>query len=459
MNIDRLPREFLQSMQEMLCNEYEDFLASYTKEKKSGIRANIIKMEPDELKELFPQAGPAIPWTKDGLYFDGTKLSPALHPLYYAGLYYIQEPSAMLPANLLAPQSGEKILDLCAAPGGKSIQLAGAMNDCSLLIVNDPQHQRAKVLLKNIERFGLTHTVVLSEQPENIADRFYQFFDGILVDAPCSGEGMFKKDPDIINKWSPDIWKEYSKLQQNILESAASMLQPGGRIVYSTCTFNKEENEHTIRYFTERHPEFTLTDIKRIWPHLEEGEGHFAAVMIKKHHNSEKDTLNVYNHLIKKASIISENSLKLFEDFLFMIWEKQEMMSEILPAEGSLIERSGHIIWEIDDIPALTGISHLRSGWLLGTVEKNRFRPSHAFALGLKHHLVDKAIRKCRLHSAIPSEMNAAVRYLKGETLISDDADWKTGWLLVELDGFALGWGKGNGNSMKNELPPGWRII
>lgn len=307
-----LPQSFTERMQGLLESEYEEFLASFEHEKYQALRLNPLKKDDmsvitEKVKQTF-QLQP-VPWAENGYYYTKED-QPGKHPWHEAGLYYIQEPSAMAPVTLLSPQPGERILDLCAAPGGKSTQIASAMEGEGLLVTNEIHPARAKILSENVERMGIRNACVLNETPEHLADIFEEYFDRILVDAPCSGEGMFRKNEVACEEWSPENVQLCADRQDGILECAARMLVPGGRLVYSTCTFAPAENEGSISRFLAKHEEFEIVPIDkkalgipegcdgipgcvenpapgiegtlRLWPHKLRGEGHYAAVLQKR---------------------------------------------------------------------------------------------------------------------------------------------------------------------------------
>lgn len=293
----QLPRSFSERMRELLGPEYEAFTSTYEESPFTGLRVNTLKISAGGLQAISPFRMEPIPWCPTGFYTDeGTR--PGKHPYYHAGLYYIQEPSAMAPVELLGIRPGDRVLDLCAAPGGKSTQIAGKLQGEGLLVSNDLNAERTKALAKNLELAGVRNAVVLNESPERIAAAFPGYFDRILIDAPCSGEGMFRKDEDMVRQWDEQSPAKYAGMQREILASAALALRPGGTIVYSTCTFSPEENEESIAGFLAGNPEFTVapvegagsfspgfepvTEAVRLWPHRVKGEGHFMAVLSKR---------------------------------------------------------------------------------------------------------------------------------------------------------------------------------
>lgn len=297
MSLPNLPVEFTERMRGILGEEYPAFEKSYEEVRKYGLRVNTKKISPEEFERIAPFHLTPIPWIPGGYYYLEED-APARHPFYHAGLYYLQEPSAMTPASILEIQPGDRVLDLCAAPGGKATALGAKLKGEGLLVANDISASRAKALLKNIEVFGIPNSFVTNAAPVRLAEKFPGFFDKILVDAPCSGEGMFRKDVDTIKAWYPEKPEECAKIQREIVIRAADMLRPGGMMLYSTCTFAPVENEEMIRYLMEQRPEMELQEIPhregfsnglgdmdkcvRLWPHKMGGEGHFLALLRKR---------------------------------------------------------------------------------------------------------------------------------------------------------------------------------
>lgn len=304
MNLEQLPQEFLQRMEHMLGEEYPAFLQSYEEPRKFGLRVNTMKISVEEFCRLAPFHLTPIPWIPNGFYYERED-DPARHPFYYAGLYYLQEPSAMTPASILPVTPGEQVLDLCAAPGGKATALGAKLKGQGLLVANDISASRAKALLKNLEIFGVRNSYVTNAYPAMLAEQFTGAFDRVLVDAPCSGEGMFRKDLANARAWSLQKVRDCAKTQHEIIRQAVSMLRPGGLLLYSTCTFSPEENEQTIASLLQEDPQMQLVEIPwyegfshgrpeladgnarlrkcvRIFPHRMAGEGHFLALLYKK---------------------------------------------------------------------------------------------------------------------------------------------------------------------------------
>lgn len=451
----KLPIQLADKLKQQLGAEYPAFVEAFAQDKIAGLRANRLKISPEKLKTLLPYLQESVEWCSDGFYYRDSEIRPAKHPYYYAGLYYIQEPSAMLPVQLLAAVPGQRVLDLCAAPGGKSVQIAAQLAGEGLLVTNDIHPQRAKALLKNIERYGVIHVVVTNETPDRLAKVFTGYFDKILVDAPCSGEGMFRKEPSMANDWSQEEVNKYVTWQQEILDYVPSMLRGGGEVVYSTCTFSAEENETQLNNFVERHPQFAIMEMRRLWPHKVKGEGHFAAKI--KAQNVLDETVNrKYPYLECDISGLSASLREALQAFSKQVWREQQAWLKWLPPNGVVVERNGHVLWEDNSLPILKGLKVLRSGWLLGVWEKGRFRPSQAYAMGLSHEAVASA-QCCNFAAEDEQGRYAAIRYLRGETIQIENQDWPSGWYLVTVNGFALGWAKGAGHSLKNDYPPGWR--
>lgn len=466
----KLPELFEDRMKKLLKDEYEDYLKCFEEKHYSGLRVNTLKITPEEFEKICPFEIKRIPWIENGYYYDAKDEQPARHPYYYAGLYYIQEPSAMTPANLLPITPGDKVLDLCAAPGGKSTELAAKLQGEGILVANDISNSRAKALLKNIELFGVKNAVVVSEAPGKLVNYFEGYFDKILVDAPCSGEGMFRKSPAIMKNWEQYGVDYYNKLQKEIILQAAKMLKPGGKMLYSTCTFSKEENEGTIAYLLNECKDFKilnplelkgnqkgvsyegfdfgrpeladgLEDVKnsiRLWPHRIHGEGHFICLLekegVSENNGFSKEMYPFDKNIEKKLSAeaitfldslginIDYNRMELREDRLFL-----------LPV----------------GVPNLKGLRIMRPGLLLGEMKKNRFEPSQALACALKVKDYKKVLEFKENNSDV-------IKYLKCET-VQASSEFEDGYHLVCVDNYPLGWGKLTGTTLKNKYLPGWR--
>ena len=462
-----LPEQFLQRMQEYLGEEYPDFLQSYSKEKFQALRINTLKQngsgesKTETLAALFKLE--QVPWAENGYYYE-KDAQPGKHPLHEAGVYYIQEPSAMAPVGFLEVQPGERVLDLCAAPGGKSTQIAAFLQGEGLLIANEIHPTRAKILSENIERMGVRNAIVTNETPEHLSEVFVEYFDRILVDAPCSGEGMFRKNEDACEEWSPENVLLCAERQKFILDCAAKMLRPGGRLVYSTCTFAPAENEEGICSFLTRHEEFTTVSIPddykgtenmsrkedypgmlRLYPHKLNGEGHFLAVLQKKGTVPED-----YDPIARSGfpKLVGEKDLTEWRQFCKETFVNPADWGGIKGGPDCDYIKFGDNLYLIpQQMPGLTGLKVLRPGLLVGTMKKNRFEPSHSLALALKPDQV-----KYCYH--LKSEDSLTQDYLKGQTF---SAEGEKGWYLILTDGYGLGWGKLAGGIMKNHYPKGLR--
>ena len=426
------PEAFLNRMKVQLGEEYPAFLDSLDRPRAVALRFNPLKGEQPQL----PFAGDPVPWEPRGYYYD-PQSRPGLHPYHESGVYYLQEASAMAPVALLDPQPGEKICDLCAAPGGKTTQIAGRMLGEGFLLCNEINPKRAKILSRNIERLGVANALVTNEHPQRLADRLAGFFDRVLIDAPCSGEGMFRKEEAAVTDWSQETVEMCARRQAEILHSGAAMVRPGGRLVYSTCTFAPEEDELAVEQFLKTHPEFILEGVEvpwfeskvpgmyRMWPHKLLGEGHFAAVMRKM--DGEVDDVQ----LCKGEKLPKE-------------WVSFAKELDIHLPDGKAMQFGQSLFWVPEQMPDLARLKVLRPGLELGTVQKGRFLPAHALALWL---------RSCATMEDFSADSREMAAYMHGDVVSSK----KSGWCLVTVDGYAIGWGKGDGNVLKNHYPKGLR--
>lgn len=503
-----LPEEFEIKMKKLLGAGYEEFLASYDRPRNFGLRVNVDKISPKEFEKIALFHLTKIPWTENGYYYEEQDM-PARHPFYYAGMYYLQEPSAMTPASRLVSKPGDRVLDLCAAPGGKATELGAHLHGKGVLVANDISASRAKALLKNIEVFGIRNSFVVNEVPAKLAENFPEFFDKILVDAPCSGEGMFRKDPAVAKVWDGNKPFECAKQQKEIITRAAQMLAPGGDMLYSTCTFSPEENEQVIQFLLDSRDDMEIREIQpyegfapgrpevayegwdgectdpvrrkmgtpdlkkcvRIWPHKMAGEGHFLALLHKKapgeevakEQNCEKVLASTAEHsAISDIKGIGKPETKALTEFfadvsMEMNWKQVEV-------------RKDQVYLVPEALGARKGLVFLRNGLYLGEIRKDRFEPSQSFAMALKKEeytaVVDLDYSDVRVE-----------KYLRGETLEVDDivehnlqeaekmSDTKSmkkrlekGWQLVCVNGYPLGWGKLVNGILKNKYHAGWRM-
>ena len=427
-----LPEAFLTRMKAQLGNEYDDFLKSLGRPRAVALRFNPLKGEAPAMEFVREP----VPWEPNGFYYD-PDARPGLHVYHEAGVYYLQEASAMAPVALLDPQPGDRVCDLCAAPGGKTTQIAGRMGGEGFLLCNEINPKRAKILSRNIERMAVSNALVTNEHPANLAKKYPGFFDRVLVDAPCSGEGMFRKEEAAVTDWSQETVAMCARRQAEILHSAAQLVRSGGRLVYSTCTFAPEEDEQAVAAFLREHPEFEPEILKapwfvpvengghRMWPHKLLGEGHFAAVL-KKTGGEETDT-----------DIPSGEKLPS----QWTAFAKE--LGIRLPA-GKAVSFGQNLYWAPEDMPDLRKIKVMRPGLELGTVKKDRFEPAHALALWLKN---------CKNTETYDAESEKMKAYIHGDVVPSQ----KKGWCLVCADGYSIGWGKGDGRVLKNHYPKGLR--
>ncbi|MDO4261860.1 MAG: RsmB/NOP family class I SAM-dependent RNA methyltransferase [Eubacteriales bacterium] len=454
-----LPSSFVDNMKTILGQELDDYLKSYDKPRFMGLRVNTSKISVEEFERIHPfRSLRKVPWIPNGYYYTEED-APTRHPYYYAGLYYIQEPSAMTPACVLPVEEGDRVLDLCAAPGGKATEMGAKLRRTGLLVANDASASRTKALLKNLEVFGLPNLLVTSEMGDRLDLYFHEFFDKILIDAPCSGEGMFRKQPHMIPAWEKQGPEVFAKMQRTILSQAAALLKPGGVMLYSTCTFSQLENEGSIDTFLKEHPDFHLKDIPqyegfrpgqpalvgsgfplekcvRLFPHCIDGEGHFLALL-------ERDGVRTPNMAAPKG-----RAEKLPE-------ELERFLQDVdMPMDRTRIQiRDTKAFLMPDGVERFGRLRFLRSGLYMGEVLKKRFEPSQAFAMTLKKHEYASTID-------LPASDPRVIRYLRGETVEIGDSESARdkGWQLVCVDGYPLGWGKLVGGTLRNKYFSGWRM-
>ena len=427
-----LPEAFLERIKQQLGEEYEDFLRSLERPRAVALRYNPLKGAQPKM----PFEQDPVPWEPLGFYYD-PEARPGLHVYHEAGVYYLQEASAMAPVALLDPKPGERVCDLCAAPGGKTTQIAGRMRGEGFLLCNEINPKRAKILSRNIERMAVANALVTNEHPATLAERFAGSFDKVLIDAPCSGEGMFRKEEAAVTDWSVETVQMCARRQAEILHSGALLVRPGGRLVYSTCTFAPEEDELAVAAFLENHPEFEPEVIEtphfvpgengshRMWPHKLLGEGHFAAVLRKKGDEEAAYTPVAGEKLPKEwTAFAKELGIRL--------------------PEGSAVMFGQSLYWAPAGMPDIRRLKVMRPGLELGTVKKDRFEPAHALALWLDD---------CTNVQRFDPEGSEIAAYLHGDVVPSR----KRGWCLVCAGDYSIGWGKGDGNVLKNHYPKGLR--
>ena len=460
-----LPEAFLCRMKEMLGSEYEAFLESYTKPRTFGLRLNTAKISAAEFEKIVPFPVTPIPWVKNA-YFYPADVRPSRCPLYQAGLYYLQEPSAMTPASCLPAEPGDVVLDLCAAPGGKATALGAALKGEGLLVANDISASRARALLRNLELFGVTNSLIVNETPARLLERFPAYFGKILLDAPCSGEGMFRKEEALAKDWTPEKSRELSQIQRELILQAADMLRPGGLLLYSTCTFAPTEDEGVVSWLLENRPDMKLLEIPqhsgfspgvpgwgngmeslkrcvRLFPHKIDGEGHFMA-LLKKDGTGD----NIRESVKTRTDPATEKWLRLFFDEIGL----RTLGGK--PFDFSRVETKGDKVYYLPpDSADFRGLVFLRNGLYLGDLKKNRFEPSQPFALALHKGDVEGTI-------SLPVSDLRLERYLKGETLpiAPGEAAHGKGWHLLCVEGWPLGFGKLVNQTLKNKYPAGWRL-
>lgn len=471
-----LPVAFLIKMAGLLGDEYDDFLSSLTDLPKNGLRVNTLKISAMEFSEKSPYELSALPWCSSGFSVGEFTLEPGTmppgkHPYHSAGLYYLQEPSAMAAAELLAPLPGEKVLDLAAAPGGKTTHLAGLMNNTGLLVANEIHPDRVWDLAENLERCGVTNAIVTNETPARLADHFGVFFDRVMLDAPCSGEGMFSKSEQARRDWAPETASSCAMRQSAILEQAARMVKPGGCLAYTTCTFAPEENETVIFKFLDEHPEFDLKPIDptpwmrsarpdwiglphdhklnravRIWPHHGPGEGHFIAILVKSVYDEPSQSGIKPAHKLSRKRIIKSRDSAVAYAVLADFAHSHLNLS----FEHRNIDLVGSYIYCLPDrSSSMDELKVIHPGWWLGSMQKDRFTPSHALAMGIRS---DQARQTVDLRFGDEK----VLAYLAGESF---NHEGENGWVLITVDGFPLGWGKRVQNVVKNYYPKGLRRV
>lgn len=448
----KVSEEFLNRMRDLLGEEeFEAYVKSFEEERLYGLRVNTLKISPEEFLKITDLTLKPIPWIRNGFYYEGEE-RPAKNPHYFAGLYYLQEPSAMTPASLLPVMPGDKVLDLCAAPGGKSTELGAKLKGKGMLVSNDISNSRAKALLKNLELWGIENICVTSEEPAKLKEIFGEFFDKILIDAPCSGEGMFRKDADMVKSYEEHGPEYYAMIQKEIVAQAVDMLVPGGFLLYSTCTFSLCEDEDIIRGVLAEHEDMELISLPlfdgasdgiglsgclRLFPHRIKGEGHFMALLRKKQSldSGEKKKDDTEKEKPLPGELVDFLSLLSKPFDTRRIYIKDETvyyLPESFPKQGKKLR-------------------YLRTGLLLGELKKGRFEPAQPLAMVLKPQEFGQTI-------CWNKEDERVIRYLKGETIsLKEEEGQRKGWCLICVDGFPLGFAKGSGGTLKNKYYPGWR--
>ena len=424
-----LPQAFKERMKNDLKIEYESFIKSYDEPSYIALRVNTLKVTVEEFKSTVDFCGENVPWCPTGFYYDGKRGS---HPASIAGLFYSQEPSAQIAAELADIQKGDKVLDLCAAPGGKSTQLAAKLDGSGLLVSNEINSGRAKILCENIERMGIKNAVVTNMYPEKMEKLFEGFFDKIVVDAPCSGEGMFRKDDVAIQEWSIEHTGSCAVRQLSILDSAYKMLSPGGKLVYSTCTFAKVENEEVAEKFTQKYPDITLLQMHRLMPHKIKGEGHFSALFEKSSGGKRKEN-NI--PLSAKKEMID----------CYRLFEKENLNTSL---GGNFVSFGDFLYLVPKEMISLDKIKCVRPGIQLGEVRKGRFIPSHHLCMILKKEDFKRTI------SLSEEEIEL---FVKGD-VIAHNSEKGYGAMLYK-EKYPVGWYKLSDGLAKNHYPKHLRKV
>lgn len=455
----KLSEEYLNRMRVLLGEEeFSAYLKSFDEERLYGLRVNTAKVTPEAFPELVSWDLKPVPWIPNGFYYEGTE-RPAKDPYYYAGLYYLQEPSAMTPAMLLPVEPGDRVLDLCGAPGGKSTELGVKLAGKGVLISNDISNSRAKALLKNLELWGISNICVTSETPDKLADVFGPWFDKILIDAPCSGEGMFRKDDDMVKSYEERGPEYYSEIQKEITDQAVRMLAPGGLLLYSTCTFSRCEDEEIICHILENHQEMELIRLPlfegasggigldgciRLFPHKIKGEGHFISLLRKNGGGAERTAAGSRERSRtepqgKKAPALPTE----LTDFLALMNREFD--------DSRIMIKNDSVYYLPENFVPAKELRYLRTGLLLGELKNKRFEPGQALAMTLHAEEFRQTI-------SWKKEDDRVIRYLKGETIsLTPEEGPVKGWCLVCVDGYPLGFAKGTGMALKNKYYPGWR--
>jgi NOL1/NOP2/sun family putative RNA methylase len=482
-----IPPSFLERMQHLLGDEFAAFADALDAQPVNGLRVNTLKLDVHQFQAITPfLLGDAVPWCDSAFTLPTSDFSFGKHPYHLAGLYYLQDPSAMAPAELLEPQPGECVLDLAAAPGGKTTALAALMQGKGLLVANEIKDKRVGHLAVNVERWGAGNVVITNETPERLADHFGPFFNRVLVDAPCSGEGMFRKDMGARRDWSVEMVAGCAIRQRNILRVAAKLVRPGGVLLYSTCTFAPEENEQVISNLLDEFPEYTVdrlpdfpgfqrgkpewmglttkdtkdtTDTKgkgldravRLFPHHVSGEGHFACRLRRAEDRSGRGN----ETLAQQRS--HETLARHRPDRLADPSREQERLWHVFAGEVLRVELGadrlrvrGERLYYVPE--GLLDLGYLRvpvPGVWLGTFKKERFEPAHPLALFLRPSQTRNVLD-------LPADSREMAAYLRGESLSAEGAP---GWMLVTVDGWPLGWGKRVQGILKNHYPKGWQVV
>lgn len=475
---DALPTGFVERMRTLLGSEADAFFAAFDRDPPIGLRVNVLKLRPEHMERISPWDIEPVPWCDSGFFVQDADARPGKHPYHAAGLYYLQEPSAMAVVEALQVRPNQRVLDLAAAPGGKATQIAAALDGTGVLIANEVEGSRIKGLGENLERWGARNVVLTSETPERLAQHFGASFDRVLLDAPCSGEGMFRKRSHARQEWSAQHVAGCAVRQEHILAHAAQLVAPGGLLVYSTCTFAPEENEQRIAAFLHEYSDWSLIEIPkrygfapgrpewsdpalpelsktaRLWPHRLQGEGHFIALLRNDgratHHSGETPwSLRGWRGWGRKGQVksVQFNGFEPASADALMAWRAWERATLTTTVPEARLLQKGDLMYQAPaDLPDLGSLKVVRAGLWFGTLKPGRFEPSHALALALQP---DEAQQTVALRDDAVID-----RYLRGETLAIEGPD---GWALVTVNGWPIGWGRRISGVVKNFYPKGLR--
>lgn len=446
-----LPAEYTERMKNLLGDEFSEYLNALNNSPVKGFRINTDKISVEDFEKLNIFSENKIPYVKNGYYLNYDKAGN--HPYHHAGMIYIQEPGAMAPAECIDINPDWKILDMCAAPGGKSTQLKNKLGENGILVSNEIIPSRCKILTGNIERLGLTNTVTTCMDTSRLAQKFPDTFDLIMVDAPCSGEGMFRKEDIAIEEWSVENVKKCASRQLDILENAVLCLKNGGYIIYATCTFSLEENEMVIDSFLDLHPEFEIIPVtktvseytsdgikfdgckckninyaRRFYPHKAAGEGQFMAVL---HNTNEQSSTSYIN---KKSNTKIDKTVSDFLDEVLIEYNK-----------NNVLMYNGNPVYFTPDIQIEKGTA-FSCGVTIGEIKKNYIQPHHQFFMAMGKEFKRKI--------SLSADTEEIRKYLHGEEI---DVDCSNGWAVIMVDGCSVGGAKVVNGKAKNHYPKGLR--
>jgi 16S rRNA C967 or C1407 C5-methylase (RsmB/RsmF family)/NOL1/NOP2/fmu family ribosome biogenesis protein len=475
-----LPEAFVARMRELLGPEAPAFLDGYRRPAQRAVRANPLKLDPADLPALLGIDPDPVPWCPEAFFLPpGARVGDSL--AHAAGLCYVQEPSALAVGAALDVRPGQRVLDLAAAPGGKATLVAGRLGGQGVVVANEVQRGRVQALAGNLDRWGSGRTMLAADTVARLAERLSGAFDRVLLDAPCSGEGLFRRNPAAAAQWRPGHVRGSAERQRALLADAALLVRPGGVLVYSTCTFAPEENEHQVAGFLTAHPDWEVLPLPlhpgftpgrpdwtpagapdlsrtvRLWPHLLRGEGHFIAKLGRP---ADPPTPQRARRDLAPGDVAPRRG---------SVAEPQMRRSRPSTGRGgtgSVIDAWGAVAADllVDEVPAVmavgervycvpdqevaaAGVRLVRPGLLIGRVRPGRFEPAHALAMAAGPR------RARRVREVDDGE---AAAWLRGATLADEGPG---GWTLVTWNGWPLGWGRGAGGTLKNHYPKGLRTM